>query len=117
MPLKVVWREHVNNPEGLGFSELLYSNYMFFVSIATNFMTYHTILKTSKDFYEALRWSRQISEWLTEKLQNGSSSDIRVFPYRFVIKLWLLLFFCLVSKYCPWSFFVCKKLFCSGLVC
>ncbi|KAG8199914.1 hypothetical protein JTE90_015899 [Oedothorax gibbosus] len=51
---------------------------------ASNFMTYHTILKTSKDFYEALRWSRKISVWLTEKLQNGSSSDIRVFPYSIV---------------------------------
>ncbi|GFY26132.1 NPC intracellular cholesterol transporter 1 [Trichonephila clavipes] len=51
---------------------------------ATNFMTYHTILKTSKDFYEALRWARKISGWLTEKIQNGSSSDIRVFPYSIV---------------------------------
>ncbi|XP_015908024.1 NPC intracellular cholesterol transporter 1 isoform X1 [Parasteatoda tepidariorum] len=52
---------------------------------ATNFMTYHTILKTSKDFYEALRWSRIISEWLTEKIQNKtSSSNVRVFPYSIV---------------------------------
>ncbi|GIY70533.1 NPC intracellular cholesterol transporter 1 [Caerostris darwini] len=52
---------------------------------ATNFMTYHTILKTSKDFYEALRWSRKISGWLTEKIQNSSSNNnIRVFPYSIV---------------------------------
>ncbi|GFY60804.1 NPC intracellular cholesterol transporter 1 [Trichonephila inaurata madagascariensis] len=51
---------------------------------ATNFMTYHTILKTSKDFYEALRWARKISGWLTEKIQNGSSSEVRVFPYSIV---------------------------------
>lgn len=51
---------------------------------ATNFMTYHTILKTSKDFYEALRWSRKISGWLTEKIQNSSNSNVRVFPYSIV---------------------------------
>ncbi|XP_035212713.1 NPC intracellular cholesterol transporter 1-like isoform X1 [Stegodyphus dumicola] len=51
---------------------------------ATNFMTYHTILKTSKDFYEALRWSRKISSWLTEKIQKNSSSNVRVFPYSIV---------------------------------
>ncbi|XP_055927893.1 NPC intracellular cholesterol transporter 1-like isoform X2 [Argiope bruennichi] len=51
---------------------------------ATNFMTYHTILKTSKDFYEALRWSRKISGWLTEKIQTNSSSNVRVFPYSIV---------------------------------
>ncbi|XP_054721717.1 NPC intracellular cholesterol transporter 1-like isoform X2 [Uloborus diversus] len=51
---------------------------------ATNFMTYHTILKTSKDFYEALRWSRKISSWLTEKIQTNSSNNVRVFPYSII---------------------------------
>ncbi|XP_023228540.1 uncharacterized protein LOC111628914, partial [Centruroides sculpturatus] len=51
---------------------------------ATNFMTFHTILKSSKDFYEALRWSRQISEWMTEKLQRNNTSTAKVFPYSIV---------------------------------
>lgn len=51
---------------------------------ATNFMTYHTILKTSKDFYEALRWSRRISSLLTQKIQSNLTTDVRVFPYSIV---------------------------------
>ncbi|KAF8767941.1 NPC intracellular cholesterol transporter 1-like [Argiope bruennichi] len=52
---------------------------------ATNFMTYHTVLKTSKDFYEALDWSRKIAVNLTESLRNATdNSEIRVFPYSLV---------------------------------
>ena len=29
---------------------------------ASNFMVYHTILKTSKDYYEALRWARKLTD-------------------------------------------------------
>lgn len=51
---------------------------------ATNFMTYHTILKSSKDYYEALRWSRRISDWLTKKLQKNDTTTAKVFPYSIV---------------------------------
>ncbi|GIX80793.1 NPC intracellular cholesterol transporter 1 [Caerostris darwini] len=52
---------------------------------ATNFMTYHTVLKTSKDFYEALDWSRKIAVNLTKSLKNVTdNSDVRVFPYSLV---------------------------------
>ncbi|GBN80501.1 NPC intracellular cholesterol transporter 1 [Araneus ventricosus] len=52
---------------------------------ATNFMTYHTTLKSSKDFYDALDWSRKIAINLTKILRNESHNDnIRVFPYSFV---------------------------------
>ncbi|GBN07072.1 NPC intracellular cholesterol transporter 1 [Araneus ventricosus] len=52
---------------------------------ATNFMTYHTVLKTSKDFYEALDWARKIAANLTESLRNATDdSEIRVFPYSLV---------------------------------
>ncbi|CAL1281505.1 unnamed protein product [Larinioides sclopetarius] len=52
---------------------------------ATNFMTYHTVLKTSKDFYEALDWARKIAANLTESLRNATGdSEIRVFPYSLV---------------------------------
>ncbi|GFY66949.1 NPC intracellular cholesterol transporter 1 [Trichonephila inaurata madagascariensis] len=52
---------------------------------ATNFMTYHTVLKTSKDFYEALDWARKIAGNLTYSLKNETDdSDVRVFPYSIV---------------------------------
>ncbi|CAL1281499.1 unnamed protein product [Larinioides sclopetarius] len=52
---------------------------------ATNFMTYHTVLKSSKDFYDALDWSRKIAVNLTNILRNESQNDnIRVFPYSLV---------------------------------
>ncbi|CAL1281503.1 unnamed protein product, partial [Larinioides sclopetarius] len=52
---------------------------------ATNFMTYHTALTTSKDFYEALAWSRKIAANLTNILRNDSeNSNFQVFPYSIV---------------------------------
>ncbi|RWS15995.1 Niemann-Pick C1 protein-like protein [Dinothrombium tinctorium] len=38
-------------------------------------MTYRSVLKTSSDFYEALRWSRIISERLTQKIQESSKTN------------------------------------------
>ncbi|KAG8185077.1 hypothetical protein JTE90_029694 [Oedothorax gibbosus] len=49
---------------------------------STHFMTYHTVLKTSEDFYESLRWSRKIAQNLTESLRNGTGNpNAHVFPY------------------------------------
>ncbi|XP_071519627.1 NPC intracellular cholesterol transporter 1-like [Panulirus ornatus] len=49
---------------------------------ASYFMTYHTILKTSSDYYEALRWARNISENITRTINQGSEeSQYEVFPY------------------------------------
>ncbi|XP_068081512.1 NPC intracellular cholesterol transporter 1 homolog 1b isoform X2 [Anabrus simplex] len=47
------------------------------------FMGYHTTLKTSKDYYEALRSTRKISEDLTEMIKShvGEETNIEVFPY------------------------------------
>lgn len=45
-------------------------------------MTYHTILKTSKDYYEALEWARDISENITNTLNEGQKEPVyEVFPY------------------------------------
>jgi Niemann-Pick C1 protein len=45
-------------------------------------MTYHTPLKTSEDFYEALRKARIISDRLTDRLRAATnSSEVRVRPY------------------------------------
>lgn len=50
---------------------------------ASYFMTYHTILKTSKDYYEALEWARDISENITNTLNEGQKEPVyEVFPYR-----------------------------------
>lgn len=57
---------------------------------ASYFMTYHTILKTSADYYEALRSARTISRNITQMIQanlrlSGVAEDeidqISVFPY------------------------------------
>lgn len=57
---------------------------------ASYFMSYHTILKTSSDYYGALREARKISKNITETIQNslraaGRSElevqQIEVFPY------------------------------------
>ncbi|XP_052898706.1 NPC intracellular cholesterol transporter 1 isoform X3 [Anopheles moucheti] len=57
---------------------------------ATYFMAYHTILKSSSDYYEALRSARKISANITStiqanlRLQGRSEADIQqieVFPY------------------------------------
>lgn len=53
-------------------------------------MSYHTILKTSSDYFEALRVARQISKNITETIQNSLRAEgrdelevqkVEVFPY------------------------------------
>lgn len=47
-------------------------------------MSYHTILKTSADYYEAMRSARSISANLTEMMNartGGGNSSVEVFPY------------------------------------
>ncbi|KAK8738118.1 hypothetical protein OTU49_004053 [Cherax quadricarinatus] len=50
---------------------------------ANYFMTYHSILKTSKDFTLALDWAYKLSDYMTGYLQQRSnySSDIEIIPY------------------------------------
>jgi len=63
---------------------------------ATYFMTYHSVLKTSQDFTNALRYARELGDNITESFEDTNTSDIvgpgnvthfqnctsRVFPYR-----------------------------------
>lgn len=46
------------------------------------FMSYHTSLKTSKDFYMALENSKNIARHLSEILTGKLNRTIQVFPYR-----------------------------------
>jgi Niemann-Pick C1 protein len=47
------------------------------------FMAYHTTLKTSKDYYEALRSARRVANDISEMLKTHlGSSAVEVFPYR-----------------------------------
>jgi Niemann-Pick C1 protein len=47
------------------------------------FMGYHTTLKISKDYFEALRAARRVSDDITNMLKNETNSDaVEVFPYR-----------------------------------
>lgn len=53
---------------------------------ASYFMAYHTILKSSADYYEAMRSARKISSNLTEMLNSklqaqGMNITVEVFPY------------------------------------
>lgn len=53
---------------------------------ANYFMAYHKILKTSEDYYEALRSARKVSANITTTLnnalaQNGINTTVEVFPY------------------------------------
>ncbi|MEE6464214.1 hypothetical protein FKM82_006214 [Ascaphus truei] len=47
---------------------------------ATYFMTYHTVLKTSSDFIEAMRKARALADNITENM-NIQEKNYRVFPY------------------------------------
>lgn len=53
---------------------------------ANYFMAYHSILKTSEDFINAMDFAYQLSASITDYLQKYSSftKDIEVFPYRWV---------------------------------
>ncbi|KAF2904777.1 hypothetical protein ILUMI_01402 [Ignelater luminosus] len=44
----------------------------------SNVMSYHTVLRTSKDFYEALRFARIVADNLTKTID---VPDVDVFPY------------------------------------
>lgn len=51
---------------------------------ANYFMTYHTILRNSKDFYTALREARAIAHNITVEINQGRSENdttVEVFPY------------------------------------
>lgn len=49
---------------------------------ASYFMTYHTILKTSEDYYEALRWARKVATNITTTINaGGNQQNYTVFPY------------------------------------
>lgn len=47
--------------------------------IGTYFMTYHTVLKTSSDYIEALRHAYEISANISNTI---NQSNVKVFPYR-----------------------------------
>ena len=48
---------------------------------ANYFMTYHTILVTSKDFYSALIEARAISDNISRTLSASLNTEVEVFPY------------------------------------
>lgn len=55
--------------------------------VASYFMTYHTILKTSQDYYEALLWARQVSDNITLTINaGGTEPKVEVFPYRWGVQ-------------------------------
>ncbi|KAH7637438.1 niemann-pick c1 protein-like protein [Dermatophagoides farinae] len=52
------------------------------IEISTTYLSvYRSVLKTSEDFYESLRSSREIAAILTEKLRNATGTEAVVRPY------------------------------------
>lgn len=49
-------------------------------------MTYHTVLKTSKDYYESMRSARSIANNMTKTIRRKiPNTTTTVFPYRWVL--------------------------------
>ncbi|KAL3273722.1 hypothetical protein HHI36_015151 [Cryptolaemus montrouzieri] len=49
---------------------------------ASYFMTYHTILKTSKDYYESMRAARRVAQNITDTINHKLGGEyVEVFPY------------------------------------
>lgn len=50
---------------------------------ASSFFAFHTILKTSKDYYEAMRWARLLADNITAMINGNETSPdaVNVFPY------------------------------------
>jgi Niemann-Pick C1 protein len=51
---------------------------------ANNFFAFHTVLKTSEDYYEAMRWARRLGDNITEMMnsdESDTSKHVNVFPY------------------------------------
>lgn len=47
-----------------------------------HFMAYHSLLKTSKDYYSALKEARVLADNMTAMLRSKTNTDAKVFPYR-----------------------------------
>ena len=55
---------------------------------ATNFMTYHTVLRGPRDYIEALKLARHIADYAQQYWNNSTSASAAianntVFPYRY----------------------------------
>ena len=50
---------------------------------SNNFMSFHTILKNSEDYYTALLRARQLTDSITERINMGREPEdhVNVFPY------------------------------------
>ncbi len=42
---------------------------------ASNFMAFHTILRSSKDYYEALRWARKLTDDLEKMINTNLTAE------------------------------------------
>jgi Niemann-Pick C1 protein len=50
------------------------------------FMAYHSTLKVSEDYFEALRSARRVTDEISDMLkENLGSSAVEVFPYRYTV--------------------------------
>ena len=48
---------------------------------ANNFFAFHTVLKTSEDYYEAMRWARRLSDNISDTInRNVSGTNFKSTP-------------------------------------
>ena len=61
---------------------MIYDGFQENLTVGANyFMTYHTILRTSKDFYSSIIEARVISDSISETLSTITEEKVEVFPY------------------------------------
>lgn len=82
------------------------------VTGASAFMTYHTVMRSSQQFYEAMRVARSIAENITRTLNLVDKDGVavpgdtvyEVFPYRLVLLDKFVTFLCITWYVLLFSF-------------
>ena len=74
---------HAAYGDGVRMGSMMVNNNNVTGVAASTFFAFHTILKSSKDYYEAMRWARRLSDNLTLMINDNDASGngINVFPY------------------------------------
>ena len=62
---------------------------------ASNFMVFHTILRESRDFSEALKWSRRLTDSINEKINTDLPEGFEEMPTVFAYSV----FYCYYEQY------------------
>lgn len=61
-------------------------------------MTYHSVLKTSEDYYTALKEARFLADNMTKTIRSKTDTNIEVFPYRYLSRIKLISIILIIFK-------------------